>query len=80
MATAPPPVTLTALTAERLHELLAWSEEFWRTASPTAYAELRRYLDDHRAPADPAWLVDSLGFHATHLRRLLDHTTDGGWR
>ncbi|MDP9443025.1 MAG: hypothetical protein M3P83_01200 [Actinomycetota bacterium] len=68
---APAPVTLTALTAERILEVLNYCEEFLRTAGPLVHAELATYLEDYHPPTDVSWLLDSIGAEAQHLRRLL---------
>jgi hypothetical protein len=73
--TRPAGVTVTDYTAVTLRELLSICEEFLRTAGPVVLAELHAYLACQNPPAEPAWLIDMLGFHSLHLRQLTPTTT-----
>lgn len=66
-----PTVSVTAHTTASVAELLAMSEEFFRTAGPAVAAELRAYLTHRCPPADPSWFIDMLGFTTIHLGHLL---------
>lgn len=66
-----PMVAVTEHTLAALTEVLSLTEEFLRTAGPGVHAELRGYLRAQWPPADPAWLIDMLGFHSLHLRHQL---------
>lgn len=71
-------VVLSDYTVAALRELLGICEEFLRTAGPAVHAELRAYLQQQSPPADPAWLVDMLGFNQLHLGHQLTAQTTAG--